>query len=521
MSDGFNIGIDVGGTNTDAVLMQNRRVVSACKRHTSEDIASGVVAAISEVLSSAGIGAERIDAVMVGTTHFVNAFLQRKQLNPVATLRVGLPMTSGIPPMVDWPEDLVNVIGANTFMVEGGSYYTGADYTALDEQAIHDAGVSIQRSDINSVAISSVFAPIRPDLETRAGEILKQYNPDLNVTLSHTVGGIGLIERENAAIINGALQDLANAVVGALSKALESLNMQAQLYFTQNDGTLMGKTTVSQFPVMTCAAGTTNSMRGAMFLTQINDAIVADVGGTTTDVGVLNKGFARETTDSFELGGVRTNFNIPDILSIALGGGTLVKNFGQADLNLGPESVGFRLLQEGKAFGGNTLTLSDLAIHAERLNLGDRALVANLDDDHVVSALALATRMIDDAVDQLRTSGAKVPVILVGGGSVILDDSLACASEVIRPAHGEVANAIGAAIAQVGGRVKRLYDFDKEGGREQALDKAVKEATSNAIKAGAVPDTIKVLDIEEFPMTHMQTGAVDVRVRVAGDLRVG
>lgn len=515
----YRIGIDVGGTNTDAVLMQGQNVLAETKQSTTADVTSGAVAAIREILADSSIAPADISAVMVGTTHFVNAFVQRKELQQVAIVRVGLPMTSGIPPLVDWPDDLCKEIGDHIFLIGGGCYYTGADYAPLDRETLEVVAHTIKEKGLDSVAISSVFAPIRPDIEKEAALIIRKITgDDLRITLSHEVGGLGLIERENAAVINASLQHQAEKVVSALEEALASFNMTATLYFSRNDGTLMGTDVAREFPVFTCSAGPTNSIRGAAFLTGRKDAVVVDIGGTTTDVGVLSKGFARETFESFEMGGVRTNFTMPDVLSVGLGGGTIVRPGDSGELSLGPDSVGYRLLQEAKIFGGQTLTTTDIAVARGQVDLGEKANVADLPSDVVNEAAVAMNRTVETAVDQLKTSAVGIPVVLVGGGSILIEGDLEGASEVIRPNHGGVANAIGAAIAQVGGRVKRLFDFSQEGGRQAAIEQAVAEAKVNAVAAGALEETLEVLEIEEFPMPYMQTDAVDLCVRVAGDL---
>ncbi len=515
---GLRIGIDVGGTNTDAVLMRGRDVLAATKQPTTADVTSGVTGAISAILGESQAAPAEIGAVMVGTTHFVNAFVQRRELQSAAIIRIGLPMTSGIPPFVDWPDELRAVIGDHAFLVGGGSYYTGVDYAPLDTAAIEAAAREIKDRGLTAAAISSVFAPIRPDLELEAEKIVRDIAGDIHITLSHQVGGIGLVERENAAIINATLHELAGKVVAALEQAMSSLGLNANLYLTQNDGTLMGTEIAKQFPVSTCSAGPTNSIRGAAFLSNLEDAIVVDIGGTTSDVGVLAKGLARETSESFDLGGVRTNFTMPDVLSVGLGGGTIVRIDDAGRIALGPDSVGYRLTEEAQVFGGSTLTTSDIAVARGLLDIGDRSLLQGLTDAQCKEISELIHRRVEAAIDQLKTSATDIPVILVGGGSVLIDGNLQGASEVIKPDHGPVANAIGAAIAQVGGRVKRLFDFGGEDGRDAAIERAMNEAKENAIAAGAVPGTLEVVDIEEYPMPYMQTDAVDVRVRVVGDL---
>ena len=104
-----------------------------------------------------------------------------------------------------------------------------------------------------------------------------------------------------------------------------------------------------RLPVYSFASGATNSMRGAAYLSGLADAMVIDVGGTTTDVGQLKHGFPREANSVVKVGGVRTLFRMPDLLSIGLGGGSHVT---LDPLKVGPVSVGYRLLKDGIAFGG-------------------------------------------------------------------------------------------------------------------------------------------------------------------------
>ena len=94
----------------------------------------------------------------------------------------------------------------------------------------------------------------------------------------------------------------------------------AEVYLSQNDGTLMTMEHARRYPILTIACGPTNSIRGASYLSRRDDAIVIDVGGTTTDLGVLSHGFPRESGVAVTIGGVRTNFRMPDLVSVGLGG---------------------------------------------------------------------------------------------------------------------------------------------------------------------------------------------------------
>lgn len=287
----MRIGIDVGGTNTDAVLVDGKVVLASYKAPTSNNISDGIKAAIKHILGHAGATVEQIDAIMIGTTQFTNAFVERRGLLPVGVLRLALPATDGLPPMIDWPEDIAQIVGGHTYMVKGGYEFDGRLISPLDEVAIKEVACDMRNKGIKSVAICGVFSPVNPDMEERAAEIIQQEIPNVAITLSSRVGRISLLERENAAIMNASLAELAAKVVSSFKRALIDLNITAPFHISQNDGTLMSAEFVEKYPVLTFASGPTNSMRGAAYLSGLKDALVVDIGGTTTDVGMLVKGF--------------------------------------------------------------------------------------------------------------------------------------------------------------------------------------------------------------------------------------
>jgi N-methylhydantoinase A/oxoprolinase/acetone carboxylase beta subunit len=246
--------------------------------------------------------------------------------------------------------------------------------------------------------------------------------------------------------------------------------------------------------------------------------MVVDIGGTTSDVGMLIHGFPRESSVAIQIGGVRTNFRMPDVLSFGLGGGSLVRRNGS--VRIGPDSVGYELTTMGLVFGGDTLTTTDIAVAADQVELGDRTRVADLDSRLVAQAVDEIHRMVDVAVDRMKTSAAPIPVILVGGGTILISRPIHGASEVLKPDHFPVANAIGAAIAQVGGETDRVFSLEKMS-RDEALAEARREASAKAVDAGADPETIQVVDVEEVPLTYLPSNAVRVRVKAVGDLVLG
>ena len=527
----MRIGIDVGGTNTDAVLIDSGgadRVLAAVKAATTDDVTSGIVAALDGLQAQHAFDPAGVRAVMIGTTHFINALVEARRLAPTAALRLGLPATASLPPMVDWPGRLVQAIAGRGYLAHGGHEFDGRQISPLDENELRRHAADMAANGVRSVAVSSVFSPVNAEFELRAAEILaEELGPELPVSLSHEIGRVGLLERENATIINAALRELAAHIVDALAGSVHGHGITAPLYLSQNDGTLMDVGYARRYPVATFASGPTNSMRGAAVLSGQGSCAVVDVGGTTTDVGVLTGGFPREATVEVSVAGIRTNFRMPDVLSIGLGGGSLVRgtersasgtSIGAAsDLTVGPDSVGYRLTERALVFGGDTLTATDIAVAAGRASIGDPALVAHLPRELVEAALERIANDVADVVDRMRISADPLPVVAVGGGSVLLPDEFPGLGAVHRPEHFAVANAIGAAIAQVGGEVDRVFAIEP-GRRDAVVDEARQEAIDRAVVAGADPASVAIVDFDEVPIPYLPGNATRIRCKAVGDL---
>ncbi len=507
-----HIGIDVGGTNTDAVLVQDGQVLGAVKSPTTADVTTGVRRALADLLQTCPASAQP-DAVMIGTTHFTNAVVQRRGLARAAALRICLPAAASLLPFCDWPQDLADQVNGGTYLVQGGHEFDGRELMPLDELAVRDAARKIKAAGINTVAITAVFSPLTAVAEERAAQIVREEHPDCWITCSRQLGRIGLLGRENVALLNATLIGLAVHTTDAFGQALKESGIVAPLYLTQNDGTVTLARLAREFPVYSFASGPTNSMRGAVFLSKIDHAVVCDVGGTTADVGCVQNGFPRQANNMVEVGGVRTGFRMPDLLSIGIGGGTLVSADGR---QIGPVSVGHRLREESLVFGGNTLTCTDIAVAAGIADIGDRSRVAHLKADFVNAVLAKVHSDIADACDRMKPDARDIPLIAVGGGSMLVPDRVPGFSEVVRTENFSVANAVGAAIAQVAGEVDQIYTGLS---RDELLAQAKAVATQRAIDAGANPSTITVIEQEDIPLAYLPGNAVRARVRVVGDIR--
>lgn len=515
----YKLGIDVGGTNTDAVLIdENLHVVASVKQTTTADAYDGILAAVRAVLDQANVDRKEIGQAMLGTTQCTNAIVERKHLAPIGILRLGAPATEGIPPMVDWAEDLKK-IAVKSAIIGGGFEYDGKELAAFDEKAARAFFLELKALGVQSVAISCVFSTVRNDHELAAAKLCREImGEDVHISISSEIGSMGLIERENATILNAALYRVAQSFTKGFARSLADEGVtEAEVYLSQNDGTLMTMEYARRYPILTIACGPTNSIRGASYLSKLQNAIVIDVGGTTTDLGVIQNGFPRESSVAVTIGGVRTNFRMPDVVSIGLGGGSIVRQYADGSVTVGPDSVGYQIAEKALCFGGDVCTATDIAVRLGMVELGDKAKVAHLSEEFAQKAMAAITELVEDAIDAMKVSAEDVDVILVGGGSIVLPEKLVGARTVAKPGHGGVANAIGSAISKVSGTYEQLVDYN-EILREKALAQAKAEAVELAVGAGALRETVEIIDVEDVPLQYYPGNTCRVKIKAAGDL---
>ena len=196
----YKLGIDVGGTNTDAVLVdENRTVVADIKYPTSADIYDGILGAMRTVLEVSGVDPKQIHQAMLGTTQCTNAIVERKNLAPIGILRIGAPATTGIRPMVDWAEDIQKIAVGST-IIGGGFEYDGKELAPFDAEAAKAFFEEMKAKGVKSIAISCVFSTVRNDHELEAAKLCREVmGEDVHVSISSEIGSMGLIEREQGS----------------------------------------------------------------------------------------------------------------------------------------------------------------------------------------------------------------------------------------------------------------------------------------------------------------------------------
>lgn len=519
-------------TNTDGVVLDltrsadtDRGIVAWKKSSTTKNPSDGINNVIKDMFDQSNIDPHDVASVTIGTTHFINAVVEmdESRLAKVAVLRLCGPFSKDIPIGIDWPPRLRDIICGYRGLVDGGLEIDGSLIAELDVEEVKRQCQIIKSQGLKSIAIVGIFSPIDVlfKQEESAAAIIRDLYPEADVVCSKDVANIGFLERENAAILNASILSFARHTIYSFQDAVTRLGLNCPVFVTQNDGTILPASAAARLPIRTFSSGPTNSMRGAAFLMQdqANEAMmVVDIGGTTTDVGLLQKnGFPRQAAAYSEISGVRTNFSYPDVRSIGLGGGSIVSRDKWGALAIGPESVGYEITRKALVFGGQIPTTTDYTVLADtNVNIGDRS---KLDGSELAASLpefkAKVKAMLERIVDTMKTSPENIPVVLVGGGAVIAPDSLSGASKVVKPNWSGVANAIGAATARVSGVVDSVESTENKS-KNQIMEELSQRAIDTAVTNGALRDTVAIAEMESYPLQYIANKS-RIIIKAVGD----
>ena len=534
----YKIGIDVGGTNTDAVLLRDNRLIAKYKTTTSEDITGGIISAIRKLIAEHPIAADNIQSINLGTTHLVNAFIQKQGLIPVMVIRLSGPIARSIPPCTLWPEEVrKSLVGEEAYFASGGYEYTGKAIAPIKPEEIRWAANHAKAKKIKSIAVIGVFSNVNSSQEEEVKAILIQTHPEADVTLSHKMGSTGLIARENASILNAASLDLFQRIAKAFQAAVVTLGIRTNVYLTYGDGTKTQLGDIHSSPLKTFHSGPSNSIMGAQNLTDYKEAVTVDIGGTSCDIGILKEGRPVYENSSFPITGlgVTCNFVLPRLHSFGLGGGSVIRFNGE--VTIGPDSVGNQLTKQALVFGGDKLTPTDIAVALGRLQLGllpQKELLQKIAQFAQVQAVQDFISKIDFKMHEMLVAGVKdtlasmeeIPpnLVLIGGGALLFDRQLLKKMFDHRftlidiPESGDVANALGAAISKIGAKHVQVYDYVKIP-QALALAEVTQKATELAIRQGADPKSIQVSERSEVQIPYLEGQPNEVTVAVVGSER--
>ncbi|PJR14027.1 hydantoinase/oxoprolinase N-terminal domain-containing protein [Sinorhizobium meliloti] len=327
------LGIDTGGTYTDAVLFSEATgVVAKAKALTTRhDLAEGVSGAVEAVLAKARVPVSAISLVSLSTTLATNALVEGQGG------RAGLIMI-GFAPEDLKRDGLQEALGSDPVLFLPGGHNVHGGETPLDMSAL-DAALPALGSQVSSFAIAGYFAVRNPDHEKRVRDRIREVS-HLPVTCSHELSSkLGGPRRALTTLLNARLVSMIDRLIGSCEDFLKARGIDVPMMVVRGDGALISAAEARLRPIETILSGPAASLVGARYLTGLDNAVVSDIGGTTTDVAVLEKGRPRLDAEGAVVGGFRTMVEAVAMRTYGLGGDSEVKINDRglkAKLDLGP-----------------------------------------------------------------------------------------------------------------------------------------------------------------------------------------
>nr|CEL21471.1 N-methylhydantoinase (ATP-hydrolyzing) [Kibdelosporangium sp. MJ126-NF4] len=456
-----------GARSAAAILDHDGRVVVAVERET--DSTGDVLDAVLTAARPHGITPGEIDHVMVAVTDLraMNALAAGTgywrgwpgRLAKVAAVRLGAATTS-VPPLTLWPKQMRERVVVASTCLSGGAMLDGSDYEPLDFEGLLAFARQIGGTGtVGAVAITGVFSSVTPRHELAAADVLREEMGARGaILLSHEYGGLGLVERENATILQAALTA---PVAEEAAKLLTEVNQRgmggAEVFLARSDGTIATLDNAVTHPLSLLGATDATAVVGAALLSGEKDALVGltNVDGTVRAVCALTDGGPRMTVGHTKVYGVPTGLSVPALVPIHA-------------------SVEEAIDRAKDAPGDLPLLL---------VGPGARTFVKSLSPRIVGTALA---------------------------GTVRVES----------PDGAEASAAVGAASAPVVGEARRIVPLNSP--RLEDIRAAVHEAArASAMRAGADPAKVEVVWVEEKPLAYLSEPTVVLRVRAGGPPRVG
>lgn len=453
----YVLGLEPGARDTRAVLLDQYRTIRAWATVPVDPDRppASLEEAVRQILAQCAAGpADLLYSVLV-SDHCRQALQERRGLARVAVIRLAAPAGTAIPPLLEWPEDLRAAVGGAIFELTGGFELDGRTIgSGPDDQAVARLVSEVRRQKLEAAAITGVFSPLHPMQEIRlAAALTEALGPGFPLALSHWLGSIGLMERENGTVLNAALAHVGPRAAETTTRVLTRLGITGPVFMAQNDGTLMSLPVAARFPILTARCATGHGLRGAAHLAGLSDCAVLLCRESGIGVGLVRNGFPGETGSPRDLAGVRVSIPQPDTVSVA------------AEI-----SPGMSLPHEV----------------LERVEL---------------------------ALDRVRGRPDPMPVVCAGPLADHLPRRLRGTTRLVRPALAPYCAAVGAALAPVGGRADLVYSLDRWT-REGARADAIRQAHKRAVEAGADPATVEVSRLDEAALTYLPGNTLRVSAKV-------
>ncbi len=529
------LGIDVGGTHTDAVVMSGRKIVAAAKTLTSHtDLLVSIDQVLGEVLLAAPVN--KIRHVNLSTTLSTNALVQ-KRTEPAAVVVSAGP---GLAPERFRPND-------HYFSVVGAIDHRGMETALLHDAELKNVASRCLEAGLRTAAVIGKFSPRNPAHEERMAAAFGQAMD--HITLGHRIAGrLNFPRRIATAYYNAAVWRLHNAFADAVETSLRERGITVPVNILKADGGTMSLAASRFMPVESILSGPAASVMGIIALCDIDhDALIFDVGGTTTDIAIFVAGEAVIERDGVGLAGRATSVRAIKTLSIGVGGDSAI-GFESGYCTVGPERLGPCL-----AFGGESPALLDAFNVLDNLRLGDyqasrqglERLAAVLSrTGNGLSADELAAKAVHVAMDKIRQAVADVlgevnsrPIYTIrallerrdiapakgyvmGTPAAVFAPHLerVLGMEITLPKRYAVTNAIGAALARTTTEVELFADTEQGIMLIPALDirRAVDlgykldQARADALAAAAASLAAQGVDPAEAPIDALEEASFNM-----------
>ena len=330
---GLQLGLDTGGTYTDAVLVNDALDVVRCAKSltTHRDLVRGLRGAVEQVVKPDE--AVRIDLVCLSTTLATNALVEGRGRS-VAMVLVGFTESQL------QRANLSNALAGDPMvLVAGGHTASGQPHSALDIDSVREFVKRVDEQ-VDAYAVSAVFAVRNPEHENQIQALIESISGKPVSCGHHLSSGLDAPRRALTALLNARLVPMINALLDAARTLLEEQGIQAPLMVVKGDGSLISEAIAKRYPVETILSGPAASVVGARFLCGITDLLVSDMGGTTTDVALISNGQPRLSADGATVGGWRTMVKAIDVRTYGLGGDSaVIYDRSLRDLTVGPNRV--------------------------------------------------------------------------------------------------------------------------------------------------------------------------------------
>ncbi len=331
LSSSYFLGIDTGGTFTDAVLLDEaKQVIAAAKSLTTRfDLAVGIGGALDKLPQEA---LNQVTLVSLSTTLTTNSVVEGKG-SPVCVLLAGYDAAQ------IKASGMLELLGAEAIVSLPGGHDAGGNAIALLDEEASKAAIVKHAPRVSAFAISASFAVRNPQHELQLRAWVKQLC-DKPVTCGHELASsLGAPRRAMTVALNARMVSHVKALIDSVQRTLALRHIDAPLMIVKGDGTLINAHSALERPVGTVLSGPAASVIGACALSGVQNAIVADMGGTTTDIAVVRNGRPELSVDGALIGNWRPMVEAVKVYSIGLGGDSEVRFLGGKGLAIGPRRV--------------------------------------------------------------------------------------------------------------------------------------------------------------------------------------